>query len=163
MIKATVLGYSTVGKNATFAVEIRRNNEVKHQNVITLQSKSYYYAELMAFKYVMLAVVNKNTKLIIETSLKHLPSLFEKNQDGKWLKKPSSNSDYVSELRDLSDKFKSFECVLDLNSERMESVKLLVKNQNATIPAPSKATDRETSILLNSVLAIPDISVKPTT
>lgn len=128
MIKAAVVGHGKVSKETSFAVKIVDSVGNVHERIVPLKSKSVYFAELNAVKYVMLAISNHEIDLHIETSLPHIPTYFDK-EDGKWLKRVRSNHDLVKELRDLSTKFNTFKIEhLDEKSDLLNDAAEMVKN-----------------------------------
>lgn len=133
MITATVNGFANVGKKANFAVCIKHGPEIIHERLVPLKSKSAYFAELAAIKYVLqtFSEKEKDVDLTVNVSLKHIPRIFDKKEDGKWVKKQKTNKGLVKQLRDLSERFNSFKCELDENSDEMQ----MVKDMTRSLPA----------------------------
>lgn len=126
-MEATVSSYALVGKPAFFAVHIKDKFGNTHNRVVPLKLKSKYQAELAAVKYVMQALPFKDVVLTIKTSVSQVPQIFKKNSDGEFPKRKRPNV-LVDELRELSEQFSLFECVLDKNSKEMVELKERAKS-----------------------------------
>ena len=125
-MEATISGYALVGKNASFAVSISDGSDNTHERIVPLKLKSRYQAELAAIKYVCQAVSHKDVDLVVKTSVSQIPQIFEKTTNGEWPKRKRVNA-LIDEIRELSDKFTSFKCVSDKNSELMLATKMKAK------------------------------------
>ena len=121
-MEAIVNSYALVGKPASFAVRISDKFGNVHERVVPLKLKSKYQAELSAIKYVMQAVSFKDVKLTIKTSVSQIPQIFKKDANGE-LRDRKKPNDLIDELRELSEQFASFECVLDKDSDTMLEMK----------------------------------------
>ena len=128
MIKAAVVGHGKVGKETSFAVKIVDSVGNVHERIVPLISKSVYFAELNAIKYVMLAIQDRKVDLYIETNLPHIPTYFDR-ENGKWVNRVKSNTKLIKELRELSQDFNTFKIEhLEDKSELLDEVHGMVKN-----------------------------------
>ena len=128
-MKAMVSGYSPVGKPSSFAVEISDEHGNNHKRIVPLKVKSKYLAELSAIKYVMQSIPHKDVDLTIRTTVAHMPQIFTKTTKGEWVKRKKQN-DLVDEVRELSEQFKSFNCVRG-DDDEMSKVKKMAKLANS--------------------------------
>ena len=126
-MEALVNGYALTGKPATFAVKIFDKFGNTHERVVPLKAKSKYQAELAAVMYVLQAVPHKDISLVLKTSVSQIPQIFKKDRDGKFLKRKRAN-DLIDSIRELSDQFASFECLIDKDSEAMLEIKKKAKS-----------------------------------
>jgi hypothetical protein len=122
-MEASVIGYAPVGKTASFAVDIDGN----HKRVVPLKTKSKYQAELAGIKYICQAIVNTDVKLNLKVSISHLPTIFDKDDDGNFKKRKKKNK-LVDEVRELSEKFSSFTCETNKDSESVNTLKARAKS-----------------------------------
>ena len=127
-MEAMVNGYGPVGKPASFAVKILDKYGNEHKRVVPTKLTSKYQAELAAIKYVLHAVPHKDVSLTVKTSVKHIPQIFKKTADGKWVKRKKNK--LIDEIRSLSEHFASFECVSG-DEEEMAEVKEMARLVNS--------------------------------
>lgn len=121
-MEAVVNAYGLVGKPASFAVKVSDNFGNTHERVVPLKMKSRYQAELAAIKYVCQAIPHKDVRLTVKTSVSQIPQIFKKTPDGNFISRSKPNA-LVDEVRELSNQFTSFQCVIDKDSEEMLKVK----------------------------------------
>lgn len=121
-MEAIIGSHAVVGKSTSFAVKIVDNFGNTHERVVPLITKSKYQAELAAIKYVFQAIQYKDVDLTLKTAVHQIPQIFQKNKNGKFVKRKRPN-ELVDELRELSSRFKSFECVLDKDGEEVTAIR----------------------------------------